>query len=77
MAIDDITTLGNVNFAFIAIAEKPKTYQEAIYSPHSKQWEQAIKSEFAQLQKLGVFEVVDDLPKGRKAVGSHIVFCEK
>ena len=37
MAIDDITTLGNVNFAFIAIAEEPKTYQEAIYSPHSKQ----------------------------------------
>jgi len=77
MAIDDITTLGNVNFAFIAIAEEPKTYQEAIYSPHSKQWEQAIKSEFAQLQKLGVFEVVDGLPKGRKAVGSRIVFCEK
>ena len=50
MAIDDITTLGNVNFAFIAIAEEPKTYQEAIHSPHSKQWEQAIKSEFAQLQ---------------------------
>jgi len=37
MAIDDITTLGNVNFAFIAIAEEPKTYQKAIHSPHSKQ----------------------------------------
>ena len=50
MAIDDVTTLGNVNFTFIAIAEEPKTYQEAIHSPHSKQWKQAIKSEFAQLQ---------------------------
>jgi len=77
MAISDVTTLGNVNFAFIAIAKEPKTYQEAIHSPHSKQWEQAIKSEFAQLQKLGVFEVVDGLPKGRKAVGSRIVFHEK
>jgi len=35
-AIDNITTLGNVNFAFIAIAEEPKTYQEAIHSPYSK-----------------------------------------
>jgi len=26
MAIDDVTTLGNVNFAFIAVAEEPKTY---------------------------------------------------
>jgi len=64
MAIDDITTLGNVNFVFIAVAEEPKTYQEAIYSPHSKQWEQAIKSEFAQLQKLGIFKMVDGLHKG-------------
>jgi len=77
MAIGDIITLGNVNFTFIAIAEEPKTYQEAIHSPHLKQWEQAIKSEFAQLQKLGVFKVVDGLPKGRKAVGSRIVFREK
>ena len=37
IAISDITTLGNVNFTFIAIAEEPKTYQEAIHSPHSKQ----------------------------------------
>jgi len=26
MAIDNVTTLGNVNFAFIAVAEEPKTY---------------------------------------------------
>ena len=77
ITIDDVIILGNVNFAFIAIAEEPKTYQEAIHFPHSKQWEQAIKSEFTQLQKLGVFERVDGLPKGQKAVGSHIVFCEK
>jgi len=29
------------------------------------------------LQKLGVFEVVDGLPKGRKAIGSCIVFRKK
>ena len=77
MAIDNVTTLGNVNFTFIVVAKEPKTYQEAIHSPHLKQQEQAIKSEFTQLQKLGVFEVVDGLPKRQKAVGSRIVFCEK
>jgi len=30
-----------------------------------------------QLKKLGVFEWVDELPKGKKAVGSQIVFKEK
>jgi len=36
-----------------------------------------VKSEYAQLQKLDIFEVVDGLPNGRKAIGSHIVFREK
>ena len=36
-----------------------------------------MKFEYAQLQKLGVFEVVDGLPNGRKAIGSRIVFREK
>jgi len=75
--IDDISTCDNSNIAFIAVAGEPKTYQEAIQSPHSKQWEQAVKFEYAQLQKLGVFEVVDGLPNGRKAIGSCIVFHEK
>jgi len=63
MAINDITTLGNVNLAFIVVAGKLKDYQKTIYSPHLKQWKQTIKLEFAQLQKLGVFEVVNGLPK--------------
>jgi len=63
MGINDVTILGNVNFTFIAVAKESKTYQETIYFPHSKQWEQAIKSEFAQLQKLNVFKVVNNLPK--------------
>jgi len=36
-----------------------------------------VKFEYAQLQKLGVFEVVDGLPNRRKAIGNHIVFHEK
>ena len=34
-------------------------------------------AEFAQLQKLGVFKVVDSLSNGRRAIGSRIVFREK
>jgi len=30
-----------------------------------------------QLKKLGVFEWVDELPKGKKTIGSQIVFKEK
>jgi len=36
-----------------------------------------VKFEYAQLQKLGIFEVVDGLPNGRKAIGNCIVFREK
>jgi len=43
-------------------------------STHSKQWELAVCAEFAQLQKLEVFKVVDSLPNGRRAIGSRIVF---
>ena len=56
---DKVTILDNVNIAFIAVSREPKTYQEAIHSSHSEQWEQAIKLEFVQLQKLGIFEVVN------------------
>jgi len=36
-----------------------------------------MKSKYIQLQKLGVFEMVDELPNGRKAIGNCIVFHEK
>jgi len=36
-----------------------------------------MKFKYAQLQKLNVFEIVDGLSNGRKAIGSCIVFCEK
>jgi len=36
-AVDDTTTNGSTNVTFIAISNELRTYQEAIYSPHSKQ----------------------------------------
>ena len=76
-AVNDTTTNGSTNITFIATSNEPRTYQEAIHSPHSKQWELVVQSEFLQLCKLKVFEVVDGLPKERKAIGSQIVFREK
>jgi len=53
---NNITTSGSTNFAFITVANEPHSYEEAIHSPHLKQWESTIESEFCQLQKAGVFE---------------------
>ena len=38
---------------------------------------EAIQSKFRQLQTTGVFEWMNTIPKGKKAVGSRIVFKEK
>jgi len=74
---NNIATSGSTNFAFITVTNEPYSYEEAIYSPHSKQWKSAIESEFCQLQKADVFEWVNKLPSGKRAVGSCIVFKEK
>ena len=67
----------SLNLGFVAVANEPRSFQEALQSPYSKQWEEAIQSEFHQLQTAGVFEWVNTIPKGKKAVGSQIVFKEK
>jgi len=45
-----------LNVGFVVVANEPHSFLEALQSPYSKQWEDAIKSEFRQLQKAGVFE---------------------
>jgi len=56
---------------------EPRTLREALLSPHSKQWEKAVESEFNQLVKAKVFDWIEHLPNDKKAIGSHIVFKEK
>ena len=78
LTIDDILTLGGfANITFIAVTGEPCSLQEVLSSSYLKQWKSAVKSEFLQLQKSGVFEWVDNLPVGKKAIRSHIVFKEK
>ena len=47
LTVDEAITDYNINITFIAIASEPRTYQEAIYSPHLKQWESAVQLKFA------------------------------
>jgi hypothetical protein len=55
----------------------PKTYAEAVSDPVNKaHWEEAIRTEYAKLQTLGTWEYTD-LPRGKKAVGSKLVFAVK
>ena len=47
---------------------------EALDSLDAEQWKQAIEKEVQALQDMGAFTVINDLPKGRKAVSSKLVF---
>jgi len=78
LSTDNAIIINNsLNLGFVAVANEPRSFQEALQSPYSKQWEEAIQSKFRQLQTAGVFEWVNTIPKGKKAVGSWIFFKEK
>ena len=57
--------------------DEPQNYHEAMQSPHPKEWEIAIATEYKLLKDTGTFEWVPSLPEGRKAIGSRIVFKQK
>lgn len=67
----------NEHQAYIAYASEPRTYQDAVSSPNSKQWEKAIANELKQLENTGTFKWVQELPDDQTAVGSKWVFKEK
>ncbi|KAI1001217.1 hypothetical protein K3495_g6981 [Podosphaera aphanis] len=54
----------------------PRTYREAMRSPHSKEWEQAIKSEIDQSILNGTWEELI-LPGGANSVSTKWVFAIK
>lgn len=57
-------------------ADEP-TLKEAMKSRDWDQWEAAIHMELASLKAMEVYEEVDDLPLGKKAVGSKWVLLKK
>jgi hypothetical protein len=63
-------------YARVAISEEPRTLAEAMVRPDSKQWEQAIQSEYNSIISNGTWTLVK-LPAGRKAIGCKWVFKVK
>jgi hypothetical protein len=63
--------------ALIAYTGDPLSYQHVLSTPHSKEWEAALKSEYNQLINTGTFEWVQHSPPGYKPIGSKLVCHEK
>ena len=58
---------------------EPQSLTEALKSPLSGQWLKIILDELTQLLEFGTFEFLlrNELPKGRKALISRVVYCQK
>ena len=56
----DIVALGHSD-------SDPKTFEEALHGPDSKEWQEELDYKINQLQKLGTW-VVEDLPTGQTAI---------
>jgi hypothetical protein len=56
--------------------EDPATYEEAMMSPDSNKWQEAMKSEMGSMYDNKVWTLVD-LPDSRKAVENKWIFKRK
>src|SRR5690606_35135552 len=54
----------------------PKSAEDALEGPESKEWRSAIMEELRMLEKMGTWELVD-LPANRTPVGNRCVFAKK
>ena len=58
---------------------EPQSLTKALKSPLSGQWLKAILNELTQFLEFGIFKFLlrNQLPKGRKALTSRVVYCQK
>jgi hypothetical protein len=56
--------------------DEPSTYREAMVSPESEKWQEAIKSEIDSMYDNQVWTLVN-LPDGRKAVDNKWIFKKR
>ena len=54
-------------------AQEPYTLEEVLATPEKDHWFKAMEKEMRSLQKYQVWDLVE-LPKGRKPIGSKLVF---
>ena len=65
------------NFTLIgALGTEPKSLDDALSRPHTKEWQTALDYEITQLEKLGTW-VIEDLPKGHDAIPCSTMLKEK
>ncbi|EGD78272.1 hypothetical protein PTSG_12873 [Salpingoeca rosetta] len=71
--------LPDIAVGSVATSAEPATVKEALASPDSEEWRQAILDEFAAMQANDVYDVVPraDLPKGHKLLRSMVIFRRK
>ena len=69
----------NQHHAYIAFAEDPRTYAEAMASPYSKEWEKALRVEVKQLEDTETIQWInrDNVPKDRSLIDGLIVWKTK
>lgn len=67
---------GASEWASLASAEDPRSFPDALASPKSREWRQAMRNEMDSLSTNRVWTLTD-LPTGKKAVGSRWVFKTK
>ena len=71
----DVGTVEHCAYNVLEISE-PETIEEALSSPHAKEWKQATDSEYQSLMDNDTWDLVE-LPDGRVAVGCRWVFKVK
>ncbi|KAJ3485148.1 hypothetical protein NLI96_g5163 [Meripilus lineatus] len=78
-AVESLLTTpeSHTHVAFAVFHGEPLNFRQAKLSPHSKKWMEALQKEYNQLKATGTFEWVSELPEGRKAIGSRVVYREK
>jgi hypothetical protein len=82
--VDETTGAKDIVRAFVAEAKwseydepEPKSIREAMSLKYWPEWLKAIHQELVSLEAMGVYEEVDDLPPGKKAIGSKWVLVMK
>ncbi|KAK8565437.1 hypothetical protein V6N12_058999 [Hibiscus sabdariffa] len=68
-----VTTHGDV---ILVDQDEPKTYQEAVSSPDSEKWLEAMRSEMDSMSENQVWTLVEP-PQGVKPIGCKWVFKKK
>ena len=59
-----------------ALGTEPKSLNDALGRPHTKEWQTALDYEMGQLEKLGTW-VIEDLLKGHNVILCSAVLKEK